>query len=405
MVIVILLAAAFLYYAKNIAVTHRLSPQSRNVTAIAGSDSFHHFLEYHHKAWPPGYSFLLFISKKLNVPFPVVNLLLFLSTLLLIAVLASKYIPGVPMAYPLLLYAAAAFNYYNMRQFTSEHLMIPLSLAGFYCMVRYIKERNLANLLILSVAVGLLFPVRYFAVVWIFPIIAYKIVCHPGGTVKDRVNHFIIFCFTSLYLVSIWMFHMYIVHESITGAHRFAKPKTLTGFGTNVFFTLKTLFLDFVSPHTIASHKVVNSPYRFTGIEIAVILLLIIVPAAALVIAVKQYRENRRPSSNHKGNIFSKLKELSFQSVRFMFFEYFITYIIITIAIWTIANNDPLYTRFLYPSYVFLILAAFGFYHWLVNGAGPGKNHSKKHNLYKILFGIFYAAVLLVNIYKTVVVY
>jgi len=36
--------------------------------------------------------------------------------------------------------------------------------------------------------------------------------------------------------------------------------------------------------------------------------------------------------------------------------EFLLVYVVITVLVWTIGNNDPIYTRFLYPSYVYMIL-------------------------------------------------
>ena len=33
------------------------------------------------------------------------------------------------------------------------------------------------------------------------------------------------------------------------------------------------------------------------------------------------------------------------------------TYLVALIAVWSFANNDPVYTRFMYPAYAFLILS------------------------------------------------
>jgi hypothetical protein len=45
--------------------------------------------------------------------------------------------------------------------------------------------------------------------------------------------------------------------------------------------------------------------------------------------------------------------------------EFLAAYLILTLAIWSAGNNDPLYTRFLFPCYVLVFVMSLPVYEWV----------------------------------------
>jgi hypothetical protein len=66
------------------------------------------------------------------------------------------------------------------------------------------------------------------------------------------------------------------------------------------------------------------------------------------------------------------------------------------LIVWSMSSPDPIYTRFLYPSYVFFLLSVFILYDWIVS-----RSQEKGH---KIVFVLLYVVVLAVNLYKIFIV-
>ena len=117
----------------------------------------------------------------------------------------------------------------------------------------------------------------------------------------------------------------------------------LTTAEANVRLWLKTLLVDFFSPSLYAAHSVVTRPHRPSAVEWTLVAL----SAAALVLAVVAWRRRGVERSAEEG------------PERALVAQAFLLYNAATLLTWSFANNDPLYTRFLYPSYVFLVLLGF----------------------------------------------
>jgi hypothetical protein len=63
---------------------------------------------------------------------------------------------------------------------------------------------------------------------------------------------------------------------------------------------------------------------------------------------------------------------------------FFVGFVVETIVLWSMTNNDPIYTRFLYPCYPFLLIAA----------AGSLARVSRDHRARRLPFHFAYALVL-----------
>jgi len=69
-------------------------------------------------------------------------------------------------------------------------------------------------------------------------------------------------------------------------------------------------------------------------------------------------------------------------------------YVVITVLVWTIGNNDPIYTRFLYPSYVYMIIGMFFGYYFIKT-----YNDSK---INRFFFVVLFLSLALFQLYKTI---
>ena len=152
----------------------------------------------------------------------------------------------------------------------------------------------------------------------------------------------------------------------------------LTGAQANVTLWLKTLLVDFFSPSLYAAHSVVTRPYRPSAVE----WVLCVLAVAALAGAVVAWRRRGRESPREEGH------------ERALVAQAFILYNAATLVTWSFANNDPIYTRFLYPSYVFLVLLGFYAYadvrRWTASPWAP------------LAFRLLYASLIVVHCLRNV---
>jgi len=150
----------------------------------------------------------------------------------------------------------------------------------------------------------------------------------------------------------------------------------------NLLFTLKTIFIDFCSPFKVAIHTVVNYAYSLSVQEYIIFFLI-----TCMLLSVFLFRKKTAV-----GHDMAKNKH-PYGALTNLLFQLFIIYIFVTIFLWTIGNNDPIYTRFLYPSYLFLMLSVFSYYSYIKNDLTSFYQ--------RIPFYALYLSILLINSYKT----
>jgi len=76
-------------------------------------------------------------------------------------------------------------------------------------------------------------------------------------------------------------------------------------------------------------------------------------------------------------------------------FHFASLYFVSIIVMWTLTNNDPIYTRFMYPMYLFAVLSMFSLY-----------SSIKESTIYKKLpFILLYWLLLGINSYKILKIY
>jgi hypothetical protein len=209
---------------------------------------------------------------------------------------------------------------------------------------------------------------RFFALFWLAPLIfAFLLVLQkPSSSWRRRVTPVVAFAVPLLLFVLPWLVHLKRKTGFVFGKDRFATRQfapenadwnELTGFTTNVHFALKTTFVDLFSPIRTASHEVVNR-LRLTQSEVLVLLAVLVLAVLATVVLVQEFR--KLPRSSRLTVAITRLT-----SPQLLPFLYAIVYLVALVALWTVGNNDPIYTRFMYPSYPFVILALLAHFAWM----------------------------------------
>jgi hypothetical protein len=347
--------------------------------------------------WPPGYPLVLWLGRKAGVPPAAASRLLFVAALLIGGNLYRRLFPGRNALWFILLYAGCAFHYYNLAQFTAEALVIPLSLGAFWSLTAYIRKQKLSSLLGLSVFCSVIFISRYHALAWLLPIVGVLLFFALKYLHRQAWIHMTAFVLVALVPVGLVMRENVRVTRHLTGMRRFDRDirrlpgeleyfKGSIGFEDNVRLTAKTVSVDFLSSKDLATHEVNRTPYRVPWPEWGILAVL------AAVLGTAAYAVSRERFSGKRLASVLRREFREAATPGFLAGEFFIGYVVITIVLWSVGNNDPIYSRFMYPSYPFLILWGFGVFSYMKEKA------SAPVLLWPFRF--LYLSVLAVNLYK-----
>ncbi len=342
--------------------TGRMSPQSKtNLTAL-NNPSLLSAIESHREVWPPAYPMALWVFSHLGLPVQYFNLVCFYLLLILVWLFTRNYLTGVHPVFPAILVALTYSSYVNIYQQVSESLFVLLAFLIMSLLAQYRQSPTVFYAFLLGLFSSITVLTRFIGLFWVVPIvIVYMWILPIGRSLREKSFHFATYLGVLTIFIVPWLVRIKVRTGYITGMNRFS-PRSfrnenahwneITDFSTNIKFTIKTVFIDFFSASRYASHKVVEStllPVEYIAVAIFLILTILLILASVY----NYYRSGySRKFSLNELIISTKILPLHFAVV----------YVISLVVLWTIGNNDPVYTRFMYPSYVFIILSVFSLY-------------------------------------------
>jgi hypothetical protein len=299
---------------------------------------------------PPLYPMALWAARRAGLDAPAFQLLVLDLTIVGLALYGRRHFRHAHPGLLAVAWAVAHFNHANLYQKTAETLFAPLLLAFALALWRYSRSGRGAALV--GVAASLLAVTRYFGLYLAVPLAVAHAAWRRGEPGRRRMGQVVVILALALVPVGYWM---WITHEQTglwTGVDRTRErdlPESvrhweeLRGVDDHLRLTAKTLLVDFFSPTRYAALSVVTRPHRPSAVEWGLVAL----GAAAMATAV---RAGRRARWQFEGGGASPARIVA---------EVAAAYFALTIAIWTVGNNDPIYTRFLYPVYPLLLVLAF----------------------------------------------
>ena len=302
---------------------------------------------------PPLYPMTLWLARRAGLPAPAFQVLVFDAMLVGLAFYARRFLRYVPPEFLVLGFAVAHFNHANLYQRTAETLFAPLLLAFALVLWRYQGSGRGAGWL--GTVASALCLTRHFGLYLALPLAAVHVVARRATEPRRRLIHVVLVLVLALAPIGYWM---WITHEQTglwTGADRTQARdlpesvdhwKDLTGVDDHVRLTAKTLLVDFFSPRVYAALAVVTLPYRPTVVEWALVVIALAAGASAL-------RAGRRSGWRSNGAPGSPARLVT---------EVAGSYLGLTILLWTVGNNDPIHTRFLFPVYPLLWVLLFHAY-------------------------------------------
>lgn len=369
-----------------------LSPQSLANLKFAEDSSFLPALKTYPTYWPPFYPTVLRLFGQLGIPIRKFNQLCFYFILLLTGYYTKRYIKNIHWIYIIAFLVLLNTNYVNIYQQVSEPLFVLIALVMMLIMVQYRHSPTISKLVWLAVLTSMSCLTRFFSFFWMLPLcLIYIWWNHSRNTIQDKVLRTGVFLGIVGILVSPWLIRLQLLTGSFSGMERFGSR----GFGaygqlltiqdtvyTNLKAAFKTIVIDFLSPYRYASHRVINNSSLSMFETCMAIIVLLLLVLMFFIICPVLYRSFR-------SHIEDRFVDSEFAD-KIIPFHFALLYFVSIIVMWTLTNNDPLYTRFIYPMYLFAVLSMFSLY-----------SSIKESTIYKKLpFILLYWLLLGVNCYK-----
>ena len=354
--------------------TGRMSIQSKQNLAAAGKPTLWMAVAEYPSAWPPAYPASLYVFSHFGAPIRLFNLLCFCGVLFTVWLFAWSCYPRLSPAIPVLFVALVHANYSTLHQQTAEALFLLLAVMSLLLLGR--SKRHPSSLL--AGGLGLLAAAavltRFFALFWLVPIaLLHLTALSTARSWRKRITHALAYIAPMILFVLPWLLYLHRRTGSFSGMNRFAPRQfgpnvaewgNLTGFGTNVKFVLKTTFIDLFSSHRTATHGVVNAD----GITKSESIVLFAVLGLAVLVCAGFFHLLRKLPGSSRIDVAIPF----FMSFRSLPAHFAATYLVAMIVLWTATNNDPIYTRFMFPSYVFIVLTASAAFTWF-------REHASSH--------------------------
>jgi len=344
--------------------TLELSPQSKVNLEFAVNPFYGDAFEAYPLLWGPLYPSVLWVLNRCGIPLERIHQLFFIGILCWTWLYLNRKKGSVLAGSVVILLSVSGFYYNNMYQYVSETFLILLMLFSFSTLIRYLRKRSLVGILWLAVWSLLICMTKYFGLIFLFPIIIFNICFFGKCRLKRRLIHMVVYSALVIMVSGIWFNFVYQRTGYITGMDRtgdrylpyFTEPNEpwiniteVTTLDNNLRGIIKTIFIDFFSVHRYAEHGVVDSSL-LTRYEYAVLGPLILIFAAILIVGVRAYRSSFRHFSIRL--LWQKLTD----SDDLLIFQYYFSYMLFFIVSCTRGNSDPVYTRFVYPTYILIIL-------------------------------------------------
>jgi hypothetical protein len=298
------------------------------------------------KVRPPLYPLLLWLGARMGFRPRLVNEALLDLSLVLFWLAARRAVPQVHPAWPVALFTLLTPNYTSAYQSTAEILFVPLLLALLLALDRHLASHSDVDLGLATLAAAALNATRYFSLFGTMPVLALAAL-RPATSWPRRLRRTGLSAALALVPVGAWMLATYFETGYLTGADRGGERSLphavrhwtqLQGFAPTLELAGKTLWVDFFAPDVHATLWVVTNERNPKPVEWA---------AAGLALAAAVVGWRARPRASAAMAIAAALLA---------------NYLAATIALWTFGNNDPLYSRFLFPAYPLLMLLGFFLY-------------------------------------------
>jgi hypothetical protein len=370
---------------------HSFTMQTRENLKFANETSLISGINQYYKAWPPAFPAALYFLNMIKISPHVVNLLIYVLNLAWFYYYLKKFDMSAAVKYLILFsYSIGAFHFYNLAiQVVSEGLFILTAQLIFTLILNYSGKNNYQTVIGLAVLTAFSILIKYFGLLWILPMVSICIFIFSQNTVVGLRN-IAVYGIVAILPTIPWFIWIYKETGHFTGWDRSSERliSHLTDFNHNLFFSLKTCYVDFFS-RDWASHSIITGRYDLRTWDFIVLVLLSVTVISICKIIIDRIKERAfiKPWS-----IRDFIRD---EPLLFLLLMFVCSYFVFILTLWTIGNNDPIYTRFLYPSYPFIVLTIVKLYDLFMKKA--------YHPYYSQVFSLLFFTILGSQAYKIIV--
>jgi hypothetical protein len=370
---------------------HSFTLQSRENVEFADAATLSEGLKGYYAAWPPLYPTVLYLLNRLGIAPLLCNLFIYVLNVIWFSWILGKLGLKAPERFLLIAaYAAGAFHYHNLAtQIVSEGLFLLLVQLSFSALMRYRRRNSWAMLFALAALSSLAILTKYIALFWVVPVVLLGIIVSTKGALAKARNS-AIYAAVSAALALPWFIYIYRATGYLSGWDRSEERQLeqLTDFLHNLFYTVKAAYIDFFS-RDWAAKMTMRRDFPFQAWDWLMLVVLAFVVSVICIMIWRSFRKTGRPGRKGFMEWIDGCPYLALLSL------FSASYLVCLLVLWTFGNNDPIYSRFLYPWYPFVLLTLAGIYQ-IKAQTSPG-------SLSRSAFFLLFMAVLASQVYKSVV--
>jgi arylsulfatase A-like enzyme/peptidoglycan/LPS O-acetylase OafA/YrhL len=338
--------------------------EARDNRRIAAADSLRPALLPERGRKPFLYPLTLHTTERLGAELESVNRIAYGALLACMAVIALPLLGPAGTLALLVLTALLAPLHFVFGHLRSEALFSLLAMASLLATLRYQQRPSALRLAVLALTVGLAAATRYMGVFWLVPLMALNVALIHRDAPRRGLARAAVASGASLCLLAPYLLGNYVSSGHLMGQSFFeSRPALLRLFGYEYGWLSNLEFnLPRIAHYGIADFAALGGAYwvdAFPGRPIEWLLGAIVLFALAGVGLGWARFARSLAHRRHPGSILSVRDTSTFLAI-----EYFVSFMAVTAVVWTFANNDPIYSRFLVPAYPFLLLGAFLALRW-----------------------------------------
>jgi hypothetical protein len=253
----------------------------------------------------------------------------------------------------LVLYGLLAANYLLLRSARPDLIVVCAATLALVAFVAYAQRHSMSALLAAAVCSSVAATSRYMAVLALLPMMLVALWLGAGSW-RTRVRDLTIFVSIGAGPVMLWMARNYHVTGFITGMSRTKVRRVAPdefGLLDQLRGMLSTIWIDVFSPDTLGLRRVVYGGEQLDYQAVMLGATLIAAGAAAGLVWLRR-RELATFFSAQ-----ARRRTVAFHAV-VLVAGYVVLYTLVLIVVWSLSNNDPIYTRYVSPLYGYAIVLA-----------------------------------------------
>ena len=240
-----------------------------------------------------------------------------------------------------------------VRQARPDWMFTVCCLVAIAWTVAYLRRPRWTLLLGLSVAGALAAGARYMALFTLFPTIVASLLLVRGDALRRRLRDVMIFVCIAGIPIGAWLARNVAGGRPISGMERThlraSQDPSMSTFSANARFIPTVFFIDLFCWPTLATRPAVSGeqPLEYQGVSLGIVSLAL----AALIGWAIVHRSGLRSFWCGAAGVPAPERDAVLVVA-----GYFAMYQLALMALWTYGNNDQIHTRFVTPSYAFLLI-------------------------------------------------